>query len=251
MQLKDKIGLITGATTGIGLATAKRAFEEGATTIAITGQNKERLKQAEEELSAFGKVIAIQWRAEELNDTKELVKTLTEKVGRIDFVFGNAGVCWPTPIGELKAEDIQQQFMVNFTAPMVLIQSLVPLMDKGGAIALTTSCLNQLGIPGYGAYSASKAALRSLARTLSAELLEKNIRINTIAPGPIETPIHNKFGMEGTELDGAKSYVASLVPLGRFGETDEIANVAVMLLSDSSRYMLGEEINVDGGWANL
>ena len=251
MHLQDKVGLITGGTSGIGFETAKRAFQEGAKGIVITGQNPERLAGAEKALSEFGDVTAVRWSAEDPEDTGNLARVLKEQFGSIDFAFANAGVCWPTPLGELGADAIQQQLMVNFTAPMLLVQALVPVMDKGGAVVLTTSCLHQLGIPGYAAYSASKAALRSLARTLSAELMDRNIRVNTIAPGPFETPIHGKFGMPDAELREAKKHVASFVPLGRFGQPEEIVDAAVFLLSDGSRYMLGEEISVDGGWSNL
>lgn len=251
MHLKGKVGVITGGSTGIGFETARRALEEGAKAIAITGQNEDRLMIAQENLSAFGEVTAIRWRAEETDDTEHLVDVLKDTYGTIDFAFANAGVCWPTPIGNIAAEETQKQFMVNFTGPMLLIQALVQIMNKGGSVVLTTSCLHQLGMPGYGAYAASKAALRSLARTFSAELKDHGIRVNTLAPGPFETPIHEKYGLEATQLDEVKGQVASMVPLGRLGLPNEIVDAAVFLASDGSRYMLGEEISVDGGWSNL
>lgn len=251
MQLDGKVGLITGGTTGIGFETAKHAFKRGAKAIVITGQNQGRLASAEEALSPLGDVSALHWRADEPADTEHLAGVLKDKYGSIDFAFANAGVCWPTPLGEIDAAAVQSQMMVNFAGPLILIQALVPVMKNGGSIVLTTSCLHQLGIPGYAVYSASKAALRSLARTLSAELKDRGIRVNTLAPGPFETPIHGKFGMEAAQLQEAKGHVASMVPLGRFGQTDEIVDAAVFLASDGSRYMLGEEISVDGGWSNL
>lgn len=251
MQLDGKIGLITGGTTGIGFETAKHAFKQGAKAIAITGQNEDRLASARDVLASLGDVTAIRWRADQPNDTKQLAGVLKDKFGAIDFVFANAGVCWPTPLGEVDATAVQSQMMVNFTGPLLLVQALVPIMNKDGSIVLTTSCLHQLGIPGYAVYSASKAALRSLARTLSAELKDRGIRVNTLAPGPFETPIHGKFGMEPAQLQEAKGYVASMVPLGRFGHTEEIVDAAVFLASNGSRYMLGEEVSVDGGWSNL
>lgn len=251
MQLDGKIGLITGGTTGIGFETAKHAFKQGAKAIAITGQNEDRLASAKDALSSHGDVAAIRWRADEPGDTEHLADVLKDKYGAIDFAFANAGVCWPTPLDEVDAAAAQSQMMVNFTGPLLLIQALVPVMPNGGAIVLTTSCLHQLGISGYAVYSASKAALRSLARTLSAELKDRGIRVNTLAPGPFETPIHGKFGMAPAQLQEAKGYVASMVPLGRFGQPEEIADAAVFLASDGSRYMLGEEVSVDGGWSNL
>ncbi|MEM7474819.1 MAG: SDR family oxidoreductase [Planctomycetota bacterium] len=120
-----------------------------------------------------------------------------------------------------------------------------------GAVMLATSCPNQLGVPGYAAYSASKAGLRSLARTLSAELMSKDIRVNSIARGPFEMPIHSKYGISGGELDAVKQQIASMVPHKRFGTTDETVDAVVFLASESSRYMRGEEISIDGGWTNL
>ena len=251
MQLEGKVGLITGGTSGIGFETAKHALKQGAKAVVITGQNEERLASAEQALSSHGDVAAIRWRADQPGDTEHLAGVLKDKYSAIDFVFANAGVCWPTPVGDVAAEAAQSQIMVNFTGPLLLVQAMVPIMSHGGSIVLTTSCLHQLGIPGYAVYSASKAALRSLARTLSAELKDRGIRVNTLAPGPFETPIHGKFGMDSAQLQEAKGHVASMVPLGRFGQTDEIVDAAVFLASDSSRYMLGEEISVDGGWSNL
>lgn len=251
MNLQEKTGLITGGTSGIGFASARQALKAGARKIIITGQNPERLEEAQTALSQFGDVSAIRWRADKPEDSAALAETVREQHGRLDFVFANAGVCWDTPMGSIDAEQVQQQLMINLTGPLVLIDSLVALMKEGGSIILTTSCLNQLGIPGYAAYSASKAGLRSLARTLSTELMEKGIRVNSIAPGPFETPIHTKYGVAGSELDAVKQHVASLVPLKRFGNTDEIVDAVVFLASDSSRYMRGEEITIDGGWTNL
>lgn len=251
MQLDGKVGLITGGTSGIGFETAKHALKQGAKAVVTTGQNEDRLVSAEQALSSHGEVSALRWRADQPGDTEHLVGVLKDKYGAIDFVFANAGVCWPTPVGDVTAEAAQSQMMVNFTGPLLLVQAMVPVMANGGSIVLTTSCLHQLGIPGYAVYSASKAALRSLARTLSAELKDRGIRVNTLAPGPFETPIHGKFGMDPAQLQDAKEHVASMVPLGRFGQTDEIVDAAVFLASDGSRYMLGEEISVDGGWSNL
>ncbi len=251
MNLEGKVGLITGGTSGIGLASAKRALNAKAKTVIITGQNSERLELARQALSEIGNVEALQWRANATEDTQQLTEHIRNRGGSLDFLFANAGVCWATPLSQLDAAEIQKQLMVNLTGPLILVDALVPLMSNGGSVILTTSCLNQLGVPGYAAYSASKAGLRSLARTLSAELKDQGIRVNCIAPGPFETPIHTKYGLQDNELDEVKTQVASRVPLGRFGKTDEIVDAVVFLASDSSRYMLGEEIAIDGGWSTL
>lgn len=250
-HLENKVGLITGGSSGIGFEVAKQALIEGAKSVIITGQNEERLEVAVEVLSEYGSVLGVRWSAQETKDTVDLGKFVQEKYGSIDFVFANAGVSWTTPIGEIDAEAVQLQMMVNFTGPLMLVQTLVPHLNKGASVILTTSCLNQLGIPGYSAYSASKAALRSLARTLSAELMEKDIRVNTIAPGPFVTPILEKLGLEGKDLENMKEQVASMVPIGRMGQPHEISQAVVFLASDGSHYMRGTEINVDGGWATL
>ena len=253
MQLKGKIALVTGATTGIGFAAARRFLEEGAEGVLITGQDEGRLESARAELTAFGTggVRAVRWRAEEAADGERVAEAVREGYGRLDVVFANAGVTWPAPFGQIDAGEAQRQLMVNVTGPLMLLQALVPLMGPGGSVVLTTSCLDVLGMPGMAVYAASKAALRSLARTLGAELKEQGIRINTVAPGPIETPIYSKLGMDEAALGEMAAATAAQVPLGRFGQPEEIAGVVTFLASDASSYLLGEEITVDGGWANL
>lgn len=253
MQLHDKIALVTGATTGIGLAAAQQFLKEGAAGVVVTGQDEGRLAQAERELSALGRgiVTAIRWRAEEVADSQAVAEAVRAAHGRLDVVFANAGVTWPAPLGEIDPAHAQRQMMVNVTGPLALIQAVVPLMDRGGSIVLTTSCLDVLGMPGMAVYSASKAALRSLARTLSAELKDRGIRVNCVAPGPIETPIYAKLGMSDEALGAMAEGMKGIVPAGRFGQPGEIAGAVAFLASDASRYMMGEEINVDGGWANL
>lgn len=253
MQLDDKSALITGATTGIGFATARRFLEEGAASLVITGQDESRLEAARTELAALGHgtVAAVRWRAEEPDDARNVLGAVQDLRAPLDIVFANAGVTWPAAFGQIDPVDAQRQLMVNVTGPLVLLQSVVPTMRDGGAIVLTTSCLDVLGMPGMAVYSASKAALRSLARTLSAELKERRIRVNTVAPGPVETPIYAKLGMDGAALDDMQASLAKTVPIGRFGRPDEISGAVAFLASDASSYLLGEEITVDGGWSSL
>ena len=251
MQLNGKIALVTGATTGIGRATAERFFEQGAAGLIITGQDEARLEEARAALAGRGRVAAVRWRAEEPADAGLVADAVRSNFGRVDVVFANAGVTWPAPLGDIDAVSAQKQMMVNVTGPLILIQSLVPLMSEGASIVLTTSCLDVLGMPGMAVYSASKAALRSLARTLSAELKDRDIRVNAVAPGPIDTPIYSKLGMSEEQLNEMAQGIVGKVPAGRFGQPDDVAGVVAFLASDASRYMLGEEVNVDGGWASL
>lgn len=252
MQLSNKTALITGATTGIGYATAQQFLREGVSTLIITGQDEGRLAEAARTLSdaGTGKVIPVRWRAEEASDVTDVARVVAE-IGRLDVLFANAGVTWPAPLGHIDATEAQKQFMVNVTAPLMLVQALSDHMGEGGSIVLTTSCLDVLGMPGMAVYSASKAALRSLARTLQVELKDRHIRVNSVAPGPVETPIYAKLGMSDDDLSAMSERMKGIVPAGRFAAPEEIGGAVTFLASDASRYVLGEEINVDGGWANL
>lgn len=253
MQLQQKIALVTGATTGIGFASAKKFLEEGVSGLVITGQEEGRLAEAQESLSKMGlaKVTAVRWRAEVAEDANVVAETIRSAHGHLDVIFANAGVTWPAPLGHIELEAAQKQFLINTTGPLVLIQALTPLLRDNGAIVLNTSCLDVLGTPGMAVYAASKAATRSFARTLSAELKERGIRVNAVAPGPTETPIYGKLGMSSQELEEMAAGIVSQVPAGRFAQPDEIAGAVAYLASDTSRYVVGEELNVDGGWANL
>lgn len=252
MQLRDKIALVTGATTGIGRATAERFLAEGVAALIITGQDEGRLETARAELAASGApVTAVLWRADHPEDGTALAERVRVDHGHLDILFANAGVTWPGPLGQIEAESAQAQFMVNVTGPLLLVQSLSPLLAEGASVIFTTSCLDVLGMPGMAVYSASKAALRSLARTLSVELGERGIRVNTVAPGPIETPIYSKLGMNEAQLGEMASGIVAKVPAGRFGHPDEIAGAVLFLASDASSYMRGAEMPVDGGWSSL
>ena len=250
MRLKNKTALITGGTTGIGFATARKFLSEGATVI-ITGQDGERLAKAEQTLAKeFDRISSIRWQAEQLDSSTDVAAFVQNQSG-LDIVFANAGVTWPAPFGEIDPEHMQKQLLVNVTAPMHLLQKLVPMMHQNGSIIMNTSCLDEMGMPGMGAYSASKAALRSLVRTLAAELEDKHIRVNSVAPGPVETPIYSKLGMPDEALEAMAAEMTQLIPIGRFAKPEEIAEAVTFLASDASSYMQAEEIKVDGGWTNI
>lgn len=252
MQLEGKTALITGATTGIGRATAQTFLQQGIKALIITGQDQARLDAAREDLAAAGiPILGLRWRADVPEDSVAVAARIKDEFGQLDVVFANAGVTWPAPLGHIDAEAAQAQFMVNVTGPLILLQALSPLMKSGSSVILNTSCLDVLGMPGMAVYSATKAAMRSIARTLSVELGERGIRVNTVAPGPIETPIYDKLGMSDEDLTEMSRAVVAKVPAGRFGQPSEIASAVAFLASDGSSFMRGAEMAVDGGWSNL
>ena len=252
MTLQGKVALVTGATTGIGRDAAERFLSEGVDALYATGQDETRLDALRSDMADQGGIFtALRWRADHPEDSAALADRITSEQGRLDVVFANAGVTWPAPLGQIEAETAQKQFMVNVTGPLLLIQSLAPLLSEGASVILTTSCLDELRMPGMAVYSASKAALRSLARTLSAELGGRGVRVNALSPGPIETPIYGKLGMSEADLQGMAADIVAKVPAGRFGAPSEVAAAAAFLASDGSSYMRGAEIAVDGGWSTL
>lgn len=246
-MLNGKTALITGGSSGIGLATAKLFAANGA-RVAITGTDAEKLDQAR---AALGEGhLAITADATSAEDRTRLREQLQMSFGALDILFANAGVAYATPIESTDEAMFDRLMDVNVKGVFFTIQAVLPLMPEGASIVLNTSWLNQVGTPGRALLSASKAAVRSFARTLSAELLERKIRVNAVSPGSIETPIHRR-GQSDEEFAAYKSRVGSQVPLGRMGRPNEIAGAALFLASDASSYMLGAEIVVDGGRAEL
>jgi NAD(P)-dependent dehydrogenase (short-subunit alcohol dehydrogenase family) len=248
MKLNDKVVLVTGGTSGIGLAAAQLFRREGAKVI-VVGTDPERLKSAEAQLGGDSVAIAANLRrSTEIDRVIEVVRT---RYGRIDVLFANAGLGRASPLEAVTEADLDEQFEVNVKGLFFTVQKAVPLMDKGGSIVLTTSFLNTKGTPGLSILSATKAAVRSLARTLGAELAPRGIRINAVSPGPISTPFAGKLGLSEQELKAFAEGVAGQVPLQRPGEADEVARAALFLASDDSSYMTGTEIVVDGGLSQL
>lgn len=248
MRLGGKRAVVTGGTTGIGHATAKAFLAEGA-KVAITGKDAQRLEKARSELS--NGVVAVQMEARKLPDVESAAVRIKEAMGGIDVLFINAGVAFATPLDGTSEERFDELMDVNFKAVFFTLQKFVPHMAEGGSIILNTSWLNEVGTLGLSVLSASKAAVRSLARTISAELLPRGIRVNAVSPGAIDTPIHSKNGMSPEQLAKFAESTSAKIPLGRFGHADDIANAAVFLASDESRYMLGSEIVVDGGFSQI
>jgi len=243
-RLKKKVAVITGGTTGIGFAAAKRFIDEGAKVI-ITGTNPKTLKAARSELGGQAEVIASD--ASNEKDVKGLFETVAGKHGSIDVLFLNAGIARFAPWEEHSEEDFDRQFAINVKGPWLAIKHAIPHLKDGASVITTTSVANKMGMPGSSAYSATKAALQQMVRVAAAELSARGIRVNSVSPGPIETPIFEKTGMSEADMQQMAAGIQSQIALGRFGKSEEVANVALFLASDESSFVQGQEFVVDGG----
>jgi NAD(P)-dependent dehydrogenase (short-subunit alcohol dehydrogenase family) len=248
MKLSNKIALITGGTSGIGLEAAKLFRAEGATVV-VVGQDPARLKAAAAELGDGA--TALRANVTKPAEIENVIEQVRQKFGRIDVVFANAGMGLAAPLDGVTEDQIDTQFAVNFKGAFFTVQKAAPLMTKGGSIVLTTSFLNEVGAPGLSVLSASKAAVRSLVRSLGAELAPRSIRVNAVSPGPISTPFHAKLGLSEQQLNETAAAIEHQVPLHRFGEALEIAKAAVFLASEDASFMTGSEMVVDGGIAQI
>jgi len=247
-KLENKLALITGGTTGIGLATAKRFAAEGARVV-VTGRSPETLAAARRDLD--GKVEVLESDAGEEGQIAELFEKIAEGHQQLDVLFLNAGIARFAPLPDAPLADFDAMWEVNVRGPWLALKHALPLLSEGAAVIVNTSVVNQKGMPGAAAYAATKAALRAIVRVAAAELASRNVRVNAISPGPIDTPIFAKTGLPAEALDSFQKGVSSRVPLGRFGTADEVASAAVFLASSESSFITGSEIAVDGGLAQV
>lgn len=246
MKLNGKTALIIGATTGIGLETAKLFVAEGA-RLAITGSHGERLQNAGKLLGPDVKTTEADLRS--VDSLRAMAVRTREWTDGLDVVFVNAGISRAGALGSVDEAFFDEHMAVNLRGPFFAIQELTPMLRPGASIVLTTSCLGQMGRPGMAVYAASKAALRSLARTLGAELVARGVRVNAVAPGPVDSGIHAKMGIPPDMLKATMERTAKSVPMGRMARSSEIAKAVLFLACDDSTYMTGHELVVDGGWS--
>ena len=247
-KLEGKIAVITGASSGIGLATAKRFVEEGAHVV-ITGRREKELKDA---AASMGRnVTTVAGDITRLEDLDRLYAVVKEKHGRIDALFANAGWGEVAPIGAATEAHFDRTFDLNAKGTFFTVQKAIPLFKDGGSIVLTTSVANEMGLPMFAVYAAAKAAVRSFVRSWAMELKDRKIRVNAVSPGPIETAALEKAGIPPDMMEQAIAGFTTQVPLGRRGKPEEIAAVVSFLVSDESSYITGVELAVDGGMAQV
>ena len=247
-KLEGKIAIITGGNSGIGLATAKRLVSEGA-YVFITGR---RQKEIDTAVSEIGKnVMGIQGDVSNLADLDRLYNTVKDQKGRLDILFANAGIAQFAPLGEISEEHFDSIFRINVKGLLFTVQKALPLFQNGGSIILNASIGSSKGFEETSVYSATKAAVRSFARTWTADLRHRKIRVNAISPGPIDTPIFSSLTQNEEQMDQFKNYIVNTVPMGRMGSPDEIAKVVSFLASNESSYITGIELFVDGGLAQI
>ncbi len=244
-KLNGKIAVITGGNSGMGLATAKLFAQEGA-KIVITGRDQKTLDAAAQ---AIGNgTDAIRSDISKMSDIETLRDYVVKKHGRIDIIFANAGGARPNLFETMSEEEFDFTVTNTFKGTYFTVQKLLPLMVAGGSIVLNTSTLTTKGVPYVSVYSAGKAAIRSLARSLAAELTSKGIRVNAMAPGYIDTDQARKSGMSEEAIEQTRTQVHAQIPMHRSGTVDEIARAVLFLASDDSTYITGSELCVDGGW---
>jgi len=249
-KLQGKIALITGGATGIGLAAAKRFVDEGA-YVFITGRRQAELTAAARDLG--GHVAAIPGDVSRLDDLDRLFAQITREKGTLDVLFANAGIAKFAPLGAITEEFFDSLFNTNVKGMLFTVQKALPLMSDGAAIVLNASVAGYKGRPANGVYSATKAAVRSFARTWTNDLKDRHIRVNAISPGITETPgLHDLMSSStSADVETQRQRAIGTVPLGRLASPDDIAKAVVFLACDDSSYIAGAELSVDGGFAQV
>ena len=246
-RYQGKKAVIIGGTSGMGLATAKMLLDGGARVL-VTGRSKAGLESAQKELGKDAIVVSSDARS--LTDIDALASRVKAEFDTFDLLFVNAGFSIPAPLENMTEAVYDEMFNLNAKGPFFAVQKLAPLINRGGSVVLTTSIANVKGLPGHAAYGAAKAALRSFARTLAAELLPREIRVNAVTPGPIDTPILGKVFPDKDAVAQVKEKMAGMIPMKRFGTSEEIAK-AVLFLAFDATFTTGAELPVDGGWSQL
>jgi len=247
-KLEGKVALVTGGSSGIGLATAQEFVKEGA-FVYITGRRQSELDKAVKAIG--GQVAAVRADSSKLEDLDRLVAQIKKEKGRVDVIFANAGGGELVPLGSITEEHYDKTFDTNVKGVVFTVQKALPLVPDGGSIILNASIAGIKGLPAFSVYSATKAAVRSFARSWTTELKSRGIRVNVISPGPIETPILDGLGQTREENQQIIAHLTSTVPLGRMGKPYEVGKTAVFLASQDSSFIAGAELFVDGGAAQV
>lgn len=244
MKLNNKVAVVTGGSSGIGLSMAQLFKEEGA-TVAICGRTQKNLDSVQEQLGSD--VYACQTDVSNISALEDFYQKVEKKFGKIDILVANAGISKVAPLEQIDECFFDELVNINFKSVFFTVKNAIPHLNEGASIILISSHARVMGLPVASVYSATKAAVRSLAQTFSAELITRHIRVNSISPGPTDTPIFDKLCIP----EEAKNALKGMIPIGRFGFPREIAATALFLASDDSRFIIGEDIIIDGGWVNL
>jgi NAD(P)-dependent dehydrogenase (short-subunit alcohol dehydrogenase family) len=247
-RLNNKVAVITGGSSGIGLAIAKRFAQEGAKVV-ITGRNQKTIDQAIAEIGPKG--LGIRGDVSKLDDLTRIYQTVAEHLGKIDTLIVNAGVYVVSPLANFTEEQFDQVSDINFKGAFFSVQKALPILKDGASVVLISSTVNGKGVPNHSAYSATKAAIRSLARSFSADLLDRKIRVNTLTPGPVDTPVFASVTSNAEEAKAMKEAMGNFTPVKRVAMPQELAAAALYLASDDSAFMLGAELLLDGGLRDL
>ena len=245
-KLDGKVAVVTGGSGGIGFGAAKRLVADGA-YVFITGRRQAELDAAVAEIGR--NVTGVQGDVSKLGDLDRLFATVKERKGKIDILFANAGIAEPAPLGSITEELYDRTFNANVKGALFTVQKALPLLRDGASVILTSSVVGSKGNPGVSVYSATKAALRSFARTFTVDLKDRKIRVNVVSPGAIDT--EGLRGLRHTDSDGLNSLFRERIPLARLGRPEDIANAVSFLASDESSYITGTELFVDGGFAQV
>jgi len=245
-KLDGKVAVVTGGSSGIGFGAAKRLVADGA-YVFITGRRKTELDEAVAEIGR--NVTGVQGDVSKLADLDRLFATVKGTKGRIDILFANAGIAEAAPLGAITEEQFDRHFGANVKGALFTVQKALPLLRDGASVIFTSSIVGSKGNPGVSVYSATKAALRSFARTFTADLKDRKIRVNVVSPGAIDT--EGLRGLRHTDSDGLNNLYRERIPLGRLGRPEDIANAVSFLASDDSSYITGTELFVDGGFAQV
>ena len=247
-KFTGKVAVITGGNSGMGLAVAKELAAGGA-QIVIAGRDQKTLDAAIKEIG--GETLGVRADISKLGDIENLFQQASEKFGKIDILFVNAGVAQFAPLEQVEEAVFDSMVNINFKGSFFTVQYALPHLNDGASIIFSTTAATKMGIAGTSVHTASRAAVDSLRKTFAAELVERGIRVNSVSPGPIETPIYERSGLPAEVIAGMKEGMTALIPMKRFGTPEEVAKAVAFLACDDSSYITGSEISVDGGMAQL